>query len=92
MKSALLTAVAGLFLLSTVFVPEAALAKKGGIGNGGGTSNGILYHSHSDRSYSGKDQFKGNGNAYGRNKTKSQQGNSGKNTAGKGKGGKQKSK
>jgi hypothetical protein len=91
MKSVLSTVVAGFFLLSVMSVPGAALAKKGGIGNGGGTRDGVYYHSHSDRSYSGKDQFKGKGNAYGRNKTKSKQGNAAKAQTGKAKGSKQKS-
>lgn len=92
MKSLLSAAVAGVFLLTAMFVPAPALAKKGGVGNGGGTTDGVLYHSHSDRSYSGRDQFKGKGNAYGRNKDKSLKGNSGKFKSGKGKAGKQKSK
>ena len=91
MKSMFSTAVAGLFLLSAVFMPQSAMAKKGGIGHGGGVSDdGILYHSHSDRSYSGKDQFKGKGKASGRDRVKSQQGKAGKNKVEKMKGGKQK--
>lgn len=47
------------FLLVT---PHLSYAKKGGIGHGGGYSDqGVLYHSHSDRSYSGKDVYKGQG-------------------------------
>ncbi len=69
MKGILSILSAGLFVLSLVLAPEFAYAKKGGVGNGGGTTDGIFYHSHSSRSYSGKEQFKGKGNAYGRNKT-----------------------
>ncbi len=49
------------FALSLVGVfPATCLAKKGGIGHGGGYSDdGLLYHSHSDRSYSGKGMDKG---------------------------------
>jgi len=65
-KIALILPVSLLFLLALT-LPEQALAKKGGIGKGGGYSeDGILYHSHADRSYSGKDSFKGKGHAYGR--------------------------
>lgn len=60
----------GFLVLPLILAPRGVLAAKGGVGNGGGTTeDGILYHSHSDRSYSGKDQFKGKGHAYGRNKT-----------------------
>lgn len=92
MRMFLSTAVAGFFLLSTTFVPGAAFAKKGGVGHGGGVRDGVFSHSHSDRSYSGKDQFKGQGNAYGRNKAKSQKVKGAKNKSGKVKGSKQKSK
>ncbi len=61
--------------------PPWAFAKKGGVGNGGGLgSDGIFYHSHSDRSYSGKKVFKGKGKAYGRNKVKAKKGGSKKTT------------
>ena len=60
----------GIFLLSSLFVlgtPYLTYAKKGGASHGGGDSDqGTLYHSHSDRSYSGKDDFKGQGRALGR--------------------------
>jgi hypothetical protein len=71
-KIAFVFPVSLLFLL-LLALPDAVLAKKGGIGKGGGYSeDGILYHSHSERSYSGKDNFKGKGqaNAYGRTKSK----------------------
>jgi hypothetical protein len=57
---------AGIFLLSFLFLlgtPHLTYAKKGGVGHEGGYSDqGVLYHSHSDRSYSGKDVYKGKGN------------------------------
>jgi len=59
-------AIAAVFLLFMLSIPGEAVAKKGGIGKGGGTRDEILYHSHSDRSYSGKEQFKGKGHAHGR--------------------------
>ncbi len=68
MKGILSFAAAGLLAFSLVTAPECVLAAKGGVGNGGGTTDGITYHSHSDRSYSGRDTFKGKGHAYGRNK------------------------
>lgn len=56
-----------LFFVAALALPDPVLAKKGGKGNGGGYSeDGIFHHSHSERSYSGKDHFKGKGNAYGR--------------------------
>lgn len=78
MKRILSVAAAALFFSSLVLVPECAFAKKGGIGNGGGTTDGILYHSHSSRSYSGKTQFKGKGKARGRTGTDTANFNSGK--------------
>ncbi len=69
MKRILTIACASTFALSLLFISEPCFAKSGGVGKGGGTQDGIFYHSHSDRSYSGKDQFKGKGNAYGRNKS-----------------------
>ena len=67
-------AVIGLMLFGLVSLPEAVLAKKGGVGRGGGYSeDGTFYHSHSDRSYSGKEQFKGQGKALGREKVKTRQ-------------------
>ena len=60
----------GIFLVSSLFLlgtPHLTYAKKGGASHGGGHSDqGILYHSHSDRSYSGKEVFKGQGKALGR--------------------------
>ena len=65
-KIALILPVSLLFLLA-LSLPDPVLAKKGGPGKGGGYSeDGIVYHSHSDRSYSGRDNFKGKGHAYGR--------------------------
>lgn len=60
-----------LFFVTVFVFPDLVLAKKGGKGNGGGYSeDGIFYHSHSDRSYSGKEHFKGKGHAYGRMRNK----------------------
>ncbi len=50
-----------LFLISGFIFPETAFSKKGGVGQGGGYQNGTFYHSHSDRSYSGRDVAKGKG-------------------------------
>jgi hypothetical protein len=67
MKKIALILPVSLLVLLALALPDPALAKKGDIGKGGGYSeDGILYHSHSDRSYSGKDNFKGKGHAYGR--------------------------
>ena len=77
MRGILSFAAAVVFVISLVLAPECVYAKKGGIGNGGGTTDGIFYHSHSSRSYSGKEQFKGKGKAQGRDKTKAVKGNGG---------------
>lgn len=71
-------AIVAVFLLFMLSIPGEAVAKKGGIGKGGGTRDEILYHSHSDRSYSGKEQFKGKGHAYGRGHTKAPKSKGGK--------------
>lgn len=71
-------AIAAVFLLFMLSIPGEAVAKKGGIGKGGGTRDEILYHSHSDRSYSGKEQFKGKGHAHGRDHTKASKSKGGK--------------
>ena len=76
MKRIMSIIIAGLVSSAILAAPQCVFAKKGGVGNGGGSSDGIFYHSHSDRSYSGKDQFKGKGKALGRNKTKSKKGGS----------------
>lgn len=74
MKKILALVAVPLFSVPFILSPEPAFAKKGGIGHGGGYSDDTLYHSHSERSYSGKDQFKGKGHAYGRSQDKSSQG------------------
>ncbi len=59
MRKTLLVVFVGAALMFGVSAPDKALAKKGGVGKGGGYSeNGVLYHSHSDRSYSGKSYVK----------------------------------
>lgn len=73
----------GLFLISSFIFPDAAFCKKGGIGQGGGYSDGTLYHSHSDRSYSGRDVAKGKGKGLNKAKTgkKSKKGRAANDTA-----------
>jgi len=67
MKRIALILPVSLFFVAAFAFLDPVLAKKGGKGHGGGYSDdGIFYHSHSDRSYSGKDHFKGKGHAYGR--------------------------
>jgi hypothetical protein len=74
MKIAVTVAFVGAFFLFGIAAPETASAKKGGVGNGGGYSeDGVLYHSHSSRSYSGKDYQKGR--ALGHYKDKGSHGN-----------------
>ncbi len=74
MKITIIGIAVSILALTALSFPDSVLAKKGGIGQGGGYSeSGVLYHSHSDRSYSGKDNFKGQGNAYGRSKAKGTQ-------------------
>lgn len=62
--------IAGFFFLGGLIFPGAAFSKKGGIGSGGGYQDGTLYHSHSDRSYSGRDVAKGKGKGHYKQKTK----------------------
>ncbi len=77
MKTTIIGIALSVLVFCALSLPDSVLAKKGGIGQGGGNSDsGVLYHSHSDRSYSGKDNFKGQGNAYGRSKAKGAQKNS----------------
>ncbi len=77
MKTTIIGIALSVLALCAFSVPDSVLARQGGIGKGGGYSeDGVLYHSHSDRSYSGKDNFKGKGNAYGRSKAKGAQKNS----------------
>jgi len=60
MRKTILAAVTGAIFLIAGSCADVALAKKGGVGQGGGYSeDGVLYHSHSDRSYSGRDYQKG---------------------------------
>ncbi|MEN6438893.1 MAG: hypothetical protein ABFD97_09940 [Syntrophobacter sp.] len=69
MRKALLAGLTGIMFLAGGSFADIALAKKGGVGKGGGYSDdGVRYHSHSDRSYSGKDYMKGK--AVGHTKTK----------------------
>lgn len=72
MRKGMVAILAGTLFLAGILLPGTGYCKKGGIGNGGGYSEdgSILYHSHSSRSYSGKDSFKGQGKALGRNKDK----------------------
>ncbi len=68
MRKALVAGIAGAAFMLAVSIGDMALAKKGGFGKGGGYSeDGVLYHSHSDHSYSGKDYMKGK--AVGHSKT-----------------------
>ncbi len=59
----------GLFLISGLIFPEVAFCKKGGTGQGGGYRDGTFYHSHSDRSYSGRYVAKGKGKGLNKAKT-----------------------
>ena len=79
MKRSALILLAGSFLIAGAAFPDAGWCKKGGTGKGGGLSeDGIFYHSHSDRSYSGKENPKGQGKGHFKEKRKDK--------AGKGKG------
>ncbi|NLI81798.1 MAG: hypothetical protein GX443_08945 [Deltaproteobacteria bacterium] len=83
MKKSMILIILTTFLVTCLFsVPSTAQAKKGGIGHGGGYSDdGILYHSHSDRSYSGKNVFKGKAKGYeGSQEIKTRKGNKHKKT------------
>ncbi len=67
MRKAFLTGLAFATFLFVINGAGIAFAKKGDEGKGGGYSDGTFYHSHSDRSYSGKDYMKGK--AVGHSKT-----------------------
>ena len=87
MKTAIIGIAVSIFALCIFSLPDSVLAKKGGVGKGGGYSeDGVLHHSQSDRSYTGKDNFKGRGNAYGKSKEKGAQKNSKKASQGNSKG------
>lgn len=71
MKAIMVGLAFAILALYALFASDPVLAEKGGIGKGGGYSeDGLLYHSHSDRSYSGKDDMKGQGKAKGKFKEK----------------------
>ena len=70
MKKSALIAITGVLFLSGLLIPESGFCKKGGIGSGGGYEDGVLYHSHSDRSFSGRDIAKGKGKGHYKGKTK----------------------
>lgn len=71
MKMTITGIAVSIIALCALSLTDSALADKGGLGKGGGYSeDGVLYHSHSDRSYSGKDDFKGQGKAKGKFKAK----------------------
>lgn len=76
MRRALLAGFTCALFLLTFSMADIALAKKGGIGKGGGYSDdGVFYHSRSDRSYSGKAYMKGK--AVGHTKTMKGKGKAG---------------